>query len=112
VTESCGWDISDVLRILEERAELLDGLRGVQRRTAFDGTLSFETEDQAAAVAAELTGNRTIPAFRGAAELIECHDRDVHVRFVPIEEMSVSAVGADHHTACILHAGDARAARS
>ena len=112
VTERCGWDISDVLRILEERAGLLDGLRDVQRRTAFDGTLSFETEDQAAAIAAELTGNRMVPAFRGAAERIECHDRDVHVRFVPIEEMSVSAVGADHHTACILHAEYPRATRS
>ena len=112
VTERCGWDISDVLRILQERARLLDGLRGVQRRTPFDGTLSFETEDQAAAVAAELIGHRMVPAFRGAAERIECNDRDVHVRFVPIEEMSVSAVGADHHTACILHTDGARAARS
>ncbi len=112
VTERCGWDISDVLRILEERARLLDGLRGVQRRTPFDGTLSFESEDQAAAVAAELTGHRMVPAFRGATEQIECRDRDVRVRFVPIGEMSVRAVGADHQTACILHADDAREARS
>ena len=108
VTERCGWDVSDVLRTLEERGRLLDGLRGVERRTPFDGTLTFETGDQAAAVTAELTGDRTAAPFRGAAEVVEHRDRDVHVRFLPVEEMSVRAVGGDRHTACILHTEDAR----
>jgi oligopeptide/dipeptide ABC transporter ATP-binding protein len=111
-TERCGWDVSDVLRILDERGRLLDGLRGVQRRTPFDATLSFETDDQAAAVAKELTGDRVAASLRTAAELVEARDRDVRVRFVAVEEMSVVAVGEDHHTACILHAEDAQAARS
>ena len=106
VTERCGWDVSDVLRILEERGALLDGLRGVQRRTPFDGTISFETEGQAMAVAEHLAGDRVPPPLRGAAELVERRDREVHVRFVPIEEMSVHAVGEGRHTACILHADD------
>jgi oligopeptide/dipeptide ABC transporter ATP-binding protein len=112
VTERCGWDVSDVLRILEERGGLLDGLRGVERRTPFDGTMSFQTDDQAAAVAAELTGDRVAAPLRGAAELVEYRGRDVHVRFLPIEEMSVHAVGEDHHTACILRADDVPADRS
>jgi oligopeptide/dipeptide ABC transporter ATP-binding protein len=112
VTELCGWDISDVLRILEDRGGLLDGLRGAERRTPFDGTLSFETVEQAAAVAAELAGERVPAPLLAAAELIETHDRDVHVRFVPVEEMSVTAVGKDHHTACILYPDDAQTARS
>jgi oligopeptide/dipeptide ABC transporter ATP-binding protein len=112
VTERCGWDVSDVLGILDERGRLLDGLRGVERRTPFDGTLSFDTDDQAAAVAAELTSDGVASPFRAAAELVEARDRDVHVRFVPVEEMSVGEVGEDHHTACILYTEDARAARS
>jgi oligopeptide/dipeptide ABC transporter ATP-binding protein len=111
-TERCGWDVSDVLRILDERGRLLDGLRGVERRTPFDATLSFEADDQAAAVAKELTGDLVAASLRAAVELVEARDRDVRVRFVPVEEMSVVAVGEDHHTACILHTGDAQAARS
>jgi oligopeptide/dipeptide ABC transporter ATP-binding protein len=104
VTERCGWDVSDVLRVLEERGGLLDGLRGVERRSPFDGTLSFETDQQAEAVVAELEGPRAASPLRAATELLERRARDVHVRFVPVDEMSVHAVGGDHHTACILHA--------
>ena len=103
VTERCGWDVSDVLRILEERGRLLDGLGGVERRTPFEGVLSFQTEDQAAAVVAELRGERAPAPLIDAAELIEARGRDVVVRFAPIHEMSVTAVGHDRHTACLLY---------
>ena len=105
VTERCGWDVSDVLRALEERGNLLDGLTGVERRTAFEGELTFETTDQAHAAAAELGSEGVSHAMRAAHELLEVRDRTVHVRFPPVEEMSVTAVGEDHHTACILHDG-------
>jgi hypothetical protein len=102
-TAACGWEISDVLRMLEERGHSLDGLRGVERTTPFDGTISFETDDQARSVAAELVDERIHPSLRAAAEIVEVRDRDVRVRFSPVDEMSVHAVGEDHHTACILH---------
>jgi oligopeptide/dipeptide ABC transporter ATP-binding protein len=105
-TDACGWDVSDVLRVLEERGHVLDGLRGVERSTPFDGTFSFETEEQAAIVVTELGANRIPASLRGATELVEARGRDVQVRFRPVAEMSVHAVGAEHHTACILHADD------
>jgi len=104
---ACGWDVSDVLRVLEERGRALEGLRGVERRTPVEGTLAFETEDEAASVVAELLGDRAPAPMRAAAEVIEARGRDVHVRFPAVEEMSVHAVGHGHHTACILHADDA-----
>jgi oligopeptide/dipeptide ABC transporter ATP-binding protein len=103
VTERCGWDVSDVLRILEERGRLLEGLGSVERRTPFEGVLSFRTEEQVAAVVAELTGDRVPAPLRTAAELIEGRGRDVVVRFAPVPEMSVKAVGKDRHSACILY---------
>jgi oligopeptide/dipeptide ABC transporter ATP-binding protein len=103
VTERCGWDVSDVLRTLEERGHLLDGLVGVARRSAFEGELTFETSDQARAVAAELGSDRVAAAMRAAQELLEVRDRVVEVRFPPVEEISVTSVDEDHHTACILH---------
>jgi len=102
-TAACGWEISDVLRMLEERGHAFDGLRGVERTTPFEATISFETDDQARSVGAELVNERIHPSLRAAAEIVEVRDRDVRVRFPTVEEMSVHAVGADHHTACILH---------
>ena len=106
VTERCGWDVSDVLRILEERGPLLEGLAGVERRTEFDGELTFETSDQANAVAAELRGEHAAGAMRAAQELLEVRDRTVHVRFPSVEEIDVTVVGEDHDTACVLHYGN------
>jgi oligopeptide/dipeptide ABC transporter ATP-binding protein len=109
-TEACGWDVSDVLRVLEVRGHELEGLRGVERFTPFEATLSFETDDEAAAIVTDLTGDRVPASMRAATEVIEAHGRDVHVRFPHVEEMSVHAVGHEHHTACILHTGDAHPA--
>lgn len=81
----------------------MDGLVGLERRTAFEGDLTFETSDQAHAVAAELGSHRVADAMRAAQEVLEVRDRTVHVRFPPVEEMSVTAVSEDHHTACILY---------
>ncbi len=106
VTERCGWDVSDVLRSLEEWGTLLDGLAGVERRTEFDGELTFETSDQANAVAAELRSERAAGAMREAQELLEVRDRTVHVRFPPVGEIGVTVVGEDHDTACVLHYGN------
>lgn len=104
VTDACGWAVSDVLRILDERGRLLDSLTGVERQSAFEGVLTFETSDQAAMVGAELRSDRTAAPMRAAQHLLEVRDRTVHVRFPSVEEMRVTAVGGDHHTACILHA--------
>jgi len=104
--DACGWDISDALRILEDRGHVLDGLRGVERSSPFEGVLSFEDPDQARGVEAELQSDRVPAAFRGAAELVQARDRALHIRLRPIEEMSVHAVGGEHHTACLLHRPD------
>ena len=74
-----------------------------ERRTAFEGEFSFETSDQADAVAAELGGEESRPRCARPRNSSTVRDRTVHVRFPPVEEMSVTAVGEDHHTACILH---------
>ena len=112
MTPACGWDVSDVLRVLGERGRLLDGMTDVERRSPFEGVLTFETSDQAAAVGAELGSDRTAAPMRAAQELLEVKDRTVHVRFPEIDEMRVTAVGGDHHTACILHTEGSASDRS
>jgi oligopeptide/dipeptide ABC transporter ATP-binding protein len=107
VTEVCGWDVSDALRILGERGRLLDDMTGVERQSAFEGALTFATSDQAAAVGAELRSDRTAAPMRAAQEFLEVRDRTVYLRFRSVDEMRVTAVGNDRHTACILHADDA-----
>ena len=46
VTERCGWDVSDVLTILEDRGGTLDGPNDVERRSPFEGTLTFESDER------------------------------------------------------------------
>ena len=103
VTARCGWDVSDVARLLEDRGLIPEGPGEIQRGSPFEGTVSFDSEEQAAAAITELNGEETPLPFRDAAHLIERRGRDVRVRLVEVDEMSVRAVGNDHHTACILH---------
>jgi oligopeptide/dipeptide ABC transporter ATP-binding protein len=102
VTERCGWDLNDALRILEMRGHLLDDVKEVNRRTPFEGELGFETPEQAEAAAAELAGQRT-PAAMQAASDIEVSGRSVRLRYTPVDEITVAGVGMDHQTGCILY---------
>ena len=49
MTELCGWDVGDAVRILETRGHLLDNLKAVNKETPFDGELAFDTPEQAKA---------------------------------------------------------------
>ena len=105
VTELCGWDVDDAVRILETRGHLLDDLKAVNKETPFDGELAFDTTEQAKAAAAELRSDRMPEAMREACELVEVSGNAVRLRYTPVDEMAVSGVGMDHQTACILYNG-------
>ncbi|GFG50489.1 peptide ABC transporter ATP-binding protein [Mycolicibacterium agri] len=105
VIERCGWGVSDALRILETRGHLLDNLKAANKHTPFDGDLAFDTAEEAEAVAAELGSDATPEPMRRACELLEVRATSVHLRYTPVDDMSVSGVGTEHQTACILYNG-------
>jgi oligopeptide/dipeptide ABC transporter ATP-binding protein len=102
VTERCGWDVSDVVRVLEQVEGVLDGLQGVQRRSAFDGTLTMSSDQEAHAVAAELRGDRMPVSMRAAQETVEVDGKDVRVRFAPVDDIDIGDALSGHQSACIL----------
>jgi hypothetical protein len=108
VTELCGWDLGDAVRILETQGHLLDGLKAVNKETPFDGELAFDTAEEAEAVAAELGSDRMPEAMGQACQLLEVSGTSVRLRYTPVEEMEVSGVGMDHQTGCILYNGGSR----
>ena len=103
VTERCGWDISDVLTILEDRGGAIEGPADVERRSPFEGTLTFESDERAAAAIEELLSDRSPAAFRSAVERLERRDRTIEVRLPVVEPLDVDASGDARRTACVLY---------
>ena len=105
VTELCGWDVGDAVRILETHGHLLDDVKAVNKASPFDGEFAFDTAEEAEAVAAELSSDGVPEAMRQACELLEVDGTSVRLRYTPVDEMAISGVGLDHQTACILYNG-------
>lgn len=102
-TTFCGWDVDDVVRMLENKGVALEGLRGVERDSAFSATLSFDTENQASRLVSNLESTAVPDVMR--ASLVELR-RDVgkvYVRFEPVDEVRLEMVAPDHQTACVHH---------
>ncbi|MGH2752133.1 MAG: ABC transporter ATP-binding protein [Actinomycetota bacterium] len=102
-TRFCGWDVDDVVRQLESSGLSLEGLSRVQRHSSFSADLSFDTEEHAAQLASRLQSKAVPEVMRDSlAELTRAH-ATVSVRFDPVEEVRLEAVGPGHETACVLH---------
>ena len=106
VTARCGWDVSDAVRILEDRGGTLDAQDEDARRSPFEGTLTFETDERASAAHEELLSERTPEAFRSAVERLERRGRTIDIRLPVVEPFNVDAAGEVRRTACVLYRDD------
>jgi oligopeptide/dipeptide ABC transporter ATP-binding protein len=104
VTSQCGWEIDDVLRFLEERGRS-EHLEGVERRSAFEAELKFDSEEQAAALVRDLSkeGKDSPQPMQEALVRLDANGTKVGLRFDSVGEPRLHELGADHETACILH---------
>jgi oligopeptide/dipeptide ABC transporter ATP-binding protein len=105
VTPSCGFEIDDVVRMLEGRGAGLDHLNGVQRRSEFDAELSFDDEQSAARLVAVLGGPETPAEMRAAMIGLTRSGSTVAVRFREIDRVRLEEVRPAQITSCILHTG-------
>jgi oligopeptide/dipeptide ABC transporter ATP-binding protein len=105
VTPICGWELDDLVRELEVRPSLGEGLATVRRADAFAGELVFDDEEHAARVATALTDGELPEAMRAAAVRVERTDRVVAVAFEPVGEVELRPLGEGRRTACVLHTG-------
>jgi oligopeptide/dipeptide ABC transporter ATP-binding protein len=103
VTPACGWEVDDAVSWLHDHEALAEGLAAVERRSKFDATLVFHTEDQAASAVGAFQQGDVQPSMRAALEDMSTDGRKVSIRFLPVPPVELEEIGDGRLTACILH---------
>jgi oligopeptide/dipeptide ABC transporter ATP-binding protein len=102
VTSRCGWEIDDIVRWLEDEPGIFDRLTGVDRRSAFDADLSFDTPDAARRLADAVRSQRVPQPLREALDTVTVQNATVTARFRPVVEIELTERGPGHAAACVL----------
>ena len=105
-TPQCGWEIDDIVRWLETSDEMFDRLSGVERRSAFDASLTFEDEGSAQRLVTALQSDLVPAAMRTAMTEIQRSGNTAHVRFQPVEEVTLTLRDNGHASSCVLEPED------
>lgn len=105
-TPTCGWDIDDVVRRLEDIPQLFDELVGVERASAFDAELQFENQAAAVGLATALGGLAIPDAMTEAMQPVVVTDNSVRVRFHEVPDVELSARDVGREVACVLEEFD------
>ncbi len=101
-TPNCGWELDDIVRLLERSEDLFEALSDVSRHSDFAGELAFEDEDSAQRLAQALRSDATPASMRSAMESLTVDGRMLKVRFKEVGEVQLSDRGPDHIAACVL----------
>ena len=103
VTRACGWEVDDAVAWLQDHEALAEGLAAVERRTNFDATLVFHTEEAAASAVEAFQQGDVLPAMRSALDEMSTDGRKVSIKFSPVPPVELEHIGDGRLTACILH---------
>ena len=103
VTPACGWEVDDAVAWLQDHEALAEGLAAVERRTNFDATLVFHTEEAAASAVEAFQQGDVLPAMRSALDEMSTDGRKVSIKFSPVPPVELEHIGDGRLTACILH---------
>jgi peptide/nickel transport system ATP-binding protein len=101
VTPFCGWDIEDAVDWLTNRPDLWETVKGVTRRTAFEGEVALADEDAAARAEQALRSDAS-PAMTGALVELKQSGSSLAIRFAERERVQLAEVAPGHRTSCIL----------
>lgn len=101
-TPNCGWELDDIVRLLERSEDLFEALSDVSRHSDFAGELAFEDEASAERLAQALRSDATPASMRSAMENLSVDGRSLKVRFQEVDEVQLSDRGPDHIAACVL----------
>jgi oligopeptide/dipeptide ABC transporter ATP-binding protein len=101
-TQACGWEVDDVVRWLEHREDIFDGLSAVRRISPFQADLVFNDEASAEALAAALCSDAVPAPMRAAMDEPALRGREVQLRFCEVGEIGLTERGPGHLAACLL----------
>jgi len=102
VTPACGWEVDDIVRLLEGDEALFQSLSGVERRSDVDADLTFADEASALTLWEVLRSDRVPGAMREATEQLKVDGRSLRVRFSEADEVHLTTRGEGHRAACVL----------
>jgi len=100
-TPACGWEVDDIVRLLEADETMFSELQGVARKSDLEAALTFTSDKDAAALHAAMTSERMPDSMRVATEHLDLKGRTLNVRFRPTEEVELTKRGDGHHAACV-----------
>ena len=101
-TPACGWEVDDIVRLLEADEALFQSLQGVARKSDLEAGLTFADETSAARLHDALGSDRVPQAMRQATEALDVSGKTVNIRFRETEEVSLTDRGEGHQAACVL----------
>ena len=101
-TESCGWEIDDIVRCLEYDPAAFETLSGVERRSDFDAVLTFDDAKSANRLAEMLRSGAVPKALQDSLSKLELRDRHVSVAFEEVDEVPLTSRGPGRAAACVL----------
>ena len=105
-TPSCGWEIDDVVRRLEDVPLMFDKLVGVERDSAFAAELQFEDQRAADALVDAIKGDIVPPAMRAAIEELSTGASTVKLRFAEVPDVELQTRPDGREVSCVLETFD------
>ena len=100
-TPACGWEVDDIVRLLEADETMFSELQGVARKSDLEAALTFTSDKDAAALHAAMKSERMPDSMRVATEHLDLKGRTLNIRFRPTEEVELTKRGDGHHAACV-----------
>ncbi len=101
-TGACGWEVDDIIRMLEDEQDLFDSLSGIERRSDFEAELIFDNPESATRLSGLLRSGRIPAPMRSALYRLEQRADRVSIAFGEAEDVPLTTRGETRAAACLL----------
>jgi oligopeptide/dipeptide ABC transporter ATP-binding protein len=101
-TPSCGWEVDDVIGLLEENHGIFEFMNGVERKSAFEAELSFDNEEAAGLLAMALRSEQAPEAMKKALIRLQLNGNRVNLSFDQVDEVPLIQRAGGRESSCLL----------
>ena len=101
-TPSCGWEVDDVIGLLEENQGIFEFMNGVERKSAFEAELSFDNEEAAGLLAMALRSEQAPEAMKKALIRLQLNGNRVNLSFDQVDEVPLIQRAGGRESSCLL----------
>ena len=101
-TPSCGWEVDDVIGLLEENQGIFEFMNGVERKSAFEAELSFDSEESAGLLAVALRSEQAPEAMKKALNRLQLNGDRVNLSFNQVDEVPLIQRAGGRESSCLL----------